>query len=103
MVDLKNDPVLIAEYEEYHKKLWPEIEKSIKDSGIENMEIYRLENRMCMIMEVNETFSFEAKAAADNANPKVQEWETLMWEYQQSLPFANPGEKWVLSKKIFQL
>jgi L-rhamnose mutarotase len=103
MVDLKDDPTLIAEYEEYHVKLWPEIEESIKGSGIENMEIYRVENRLCMIMEVNESFSFEAKAAADNANPKVQEWEELMWNYQQALPTAKPGEKRVLSKKIFQL
>jgi L-rhamnose mutarotase len=56
-----------------------------------------------MIMEVNDTFSFEQKNAADLANPKVQEWETLMWKYQQALPFAKPGEKWILMDKIFNL
>lgn len=101
--DLKDDEKLIAEYEQYHKKIWPEIDASIKGSGIENLEIYRVGNRMFMIMEVNDTFSFEAKAAADASNPKVQEWEELMWKYQQALPFAKPGEKWVQMKKIFQL
>ncbi|MGC4232930.1 MAG: L-rhamnose mutarotase [Niabella sp.] len=102
-VDLKNDPALITEYEQYHQKIWPEIEQSIRDAGIENMEIYRVENRLFMIMEVGDTFSFEKKAIADQANPKVQEWEALMWKYQQALPFAKPGEKWVLMKNIFRL
>jgi L-rhamnose mutarotase len=100
-VDLKDDPVLIAEYEAYHQRVWPEILKSIKDSGIESMEIYRLANRLFMIMEVNASFSFENKSKADAANPKVQEWEQLMWKYQQALPFAKPGEKWMLMEKIF--
>ena len=101
--DLKDDEKLIAEYEQHHQKIWPEIEAGIKDAGIENMEIYRVANRMFMIMDVDESFSFEAKDAADAANPKVQEWETLMWKYQQAVPFAKPGEKWVLMRKIFQL
>ena len=64
-LDLKNDPALIAEYKRYHQKIWPEITQSIKDSGIEDMEIYLLGTRMFMIMEVNERFSFEAKGQAD--------------------------------------
>ena len=102
-VDLINDPQLIAEYEQYHERIWPEIEASIKDSGITGMEIYRYENRLFMIMETNDTFSFEAKAAADASNEKVQEWETLMWNYQQALPSAKKGEKWIIMKKIFDL
>ncbi|QHS62795.1 L-rhamnose mutarotase [Chitinophaga agri] len=102
-LDLVNDPVLIAEYEAYHREIWPEIKKSIVDSGITNMEIYRVSDRLFMIMEVNESFSFDAKGAADAANPKVQEWEKLMWKYQQALPVAKPGEKWVMMDKIFSL
>lgn len=101
--DLKNEPILIAEYEKYHEQIWPEIEKSIRDAGITDMQIYRVANRMFMIMDTDDNFSFEQKAAADAANSKVQEWEELMWKYQQTVPFANPGEKWVLMKKIFQL
>jgi len=102
-LDLKDDAGLIAEYERYHERIWPEITKSIQDSGIEHMEIYRLGNRLFMIMDVNEGFSFEGKAQADRANPKVQEWERLMWKFQQALPTARPGEKWLLMKKIFDL
>jgi L-rhamnose mutarotase len=102
-LDLVNDPVLIAEYETYHREIWPEIKKSIVDSGITNMEIYRIMDRLFMIMEVNDSFSFDAKGAADAANPKVQEWEALMWKYQKALPVAKPGEKWLMMDRIFSL
>jgi L-rhamnose mutarotase len=102
-LDLKDDPQLIAEYRQYHKKIWPEISLSIKDAGIEDMEIYLLGTRMFMVMEVDEQFSFKAKAQADRKNPKVREWEELMWKFQEALPEAKPGEKWLLMEKIFKL
>ncbi|MGF7216360.1 L-rhamnose mutarotase [Spirosoma lacussanchae] len=102
-LDLKDDPALIAEYERYHERIWPDIEASIRESGITAMEIYRVGNRLFMLMETNESFSFDAKAAADAANPSVQKWEDLMWTYQQALPMAQPGEKWLLMNKIFSL
>ena len=102
-LDLKDDPQLIEEYEKYHRHVWSEIKKSITDSGITDMEIYRTGNRLFMIMETNENFSFEKKEAMDNANQKVQEWELLMWKFQQPLPWAKEGEKWILMEKIFNL
>ncbi|HMD09273.1 MAG TPA: L-rhamnose mutarotase [Candidatus Acidoferrum sp.] len=102
-LDLKDAPELIAEYKRYHEKIWPEITKSIKDSGIEDMEIYLLGTRLFMVMEVNEKFSFEAKAKADRENPKVREWEKLMWKFQEPLVNAKPGEKWLLMERIFKL
>ncbi|MBE8714271.1 L-rhamnose mutarotase [Sphingobacterium hungaricum] len=102
-LDLVNDPVLIAKYEDYHQAIWPEIKQSILDAGVVNMEIYRFENRLFMIMEVNDEFSFEKKGQLDAENEKVQEWEQLMWKYQSAIPGAKEGEKWVIMDKIFQL
>lgn len=102
-LDLIDDPELIKEYERLHEKIWPEIYASIKNAGITAMEIYRFANRLVMIMDVDDTFSFERKSEMDAGNEKVQEWETLMWKYQQALPGAKPGEKWMLMNNIFQL
>ena len=102
-LDLKDDPALIAEYEHYHTAIWPEIRESILNAGITHMEIYRLGNRLFMIMETDEAFSFERKAEMDAANPTVAICETLMWKYQQALPQARAGEKWMLMDKIFHL
>jgi L-rhamnose mutarotase len=102
-LDLKDDVGLVAEYEEHHKAIWPEIRNSITSSGIGNMEIYRLGSRLVMLIEANDDFSFSKKAVLDAGNPKVQEWEDLMWKYQQPIRGAFAGEKWVLMDKIFQL
>jgi L-rhamnose mutarotase len=107
-LDLQQDAALIAEYEAWHREGWPGIRKSILDSGIEGMEIYRLENRLFMIMETGvmatgEDFSFEKKAAMDAANPEVQRWEELMWKYQVAVPGGKPGEKWRLMERIFSM
>lgn len=102
-LDLNKDEKLIAEYEHWHAAVWPEIKKSIFDGGITEMEIYRLEDRLFMIMETEEGFSFEKKAAMDAANPAVQRWEELMWKYQVAIPGGKVGEKWRLMNKIFTL
>jgi L-rhamnose mutarotase len=102
-LDLIDNSELIAAYEAHHRKVWPEIIESIRDSGILQLEIYRIVNRLFMIMEVNDTFSFAEKDKADTINPKVREWETLMWKYQQALPLSKPGEKWRIMEKIFDL
>ena len=104
-LDLKNDPASIAEYERWHQpgNVWPEIIESIHAAGIRDMEIFRAGNRLFMLMEVDEDFSPAAKAAADAANPRVQTWESLMGKFQQTLPFAKPGEKWVPMSRMFSL
>jgi L-rhamnose mutarotase len=102
-LDLKEDPALIEEYIKHHEDIWPEVRRSIEDSGITSMEIYLRENRLCMIMETDDHFSFERKQKLDRSNPKVQEWEALMWRFQKPLPGSRPGEKWQLMDRIFSL
>lgn len=102
-LDLRDDAALIAEYERRHREFNREIRESIQNSGILNMEIYRTSNRLFMIMETDEGFTFEQKNKMDADNPRVQEWEELMWTFQQPLPHAKSGEKWVVMEKIFQL
>jgi len=104
-LDLRDDPQLIAEYEHWHKaeNSWPEIRKSILDAEIRDMQIYRTGNRLFMIMETSDRYDAEKKEQTDALNSIVQEWEQLMWTFQQPLPWAKEGEKWVLMEQIFQL
>ena len=102
-LDLKNDPSLIAEYESHHANVWPEVRDSFDRAGIENVELYRTGNRLFMMLDTNETFTFEKKKAIDDADAVVQKWEALMSTYQQPLPWAKSDEKWILMKCIFKL
>lgn len=103
LCDLKDDPKLKEAYIEHHKKVWPEIIDSIRKSGILNMEIYNVGFRLVMVVEATAHFSFEEKARMDANNEKIQEWEDLMWRYQERIPTAGAGEKWVLMNEIFSL
>lgn len=102
-LDLKDDPELIREYRRHHEAVWPEVQDSLRHAGILNLELYLMATRLVMILEVDEKFSFEEKATIDRDNPKVQEWEQLMWNFQQPLPGTKPGEKWVLMERIYKL
>ncbi len=102
-LDLKNDEHAISEYKRYHEKIWPEMKESLLAAGVVEMEIYLLGTRMFMIMDVNDTFSLSAKAAADAANAKVQQWEAIMHGFQEQLPQSGPEQWWVVMDRVFSL
>jgi L-rhamnose mutarotase len=96
---------MIAEYRKYHEAdtIWPEVVDNIRSQGIVREAISLAGNRMVMILENTNDFSFETKTASDQANPKMRAWEELMWKYQKALPQAAPGEKWIPMEKIFEI
>ncbi|MEH6704407.1 MAG: L-rhamnose mutarotase [Galbibacter orientalis] len=102
-LDLKDDSEKIEEYIQHHQNVWPEVLQSIKESGVKNMEIFHVGNRLFMLVSVSNNFSIEKDTIGNPENPIEQKWEELMWNYQQKLPFAKSGEKWVLMDKIFEL
>jgi L-rhamnose mutarotase len=102
-LDLKNDEKAISEYKRYHVKIWPEVRDSLIEAGVLEMEIYLMGTRMFMIMDVTDTFSLSAKAAADAVNAKVQEWETIMHGFQEKLPESGPQQWWMGMDRVFNL
>ena len=102
-LDLKDDPALIAEYERWHRpeRIWPEVVEQLRAAAVRELEIFRCGNRLTMVMQVPDDFSTADQAAL--AGGHSPEWEELMWQYQQRLPFAKEGEKWVPMKRIFSL
>jgi L-rhamnose mutarotase len=102
-LDLKDDAALIAEYERWHRaeRIWPEVVVGLSAAGVTELEIFRCGNRLVMVMDAPRSL-----AAADQAAPAIgraAQWEELMWRFQQSLPFAEPGQKWVPMQRIFSL
>jgi L-rhamnose mutarotase len=104
-LDLKDDAGLIEEYRRYHAPGGPpaSVTRALRNSGILSLQIYLSGNRLFMLLEAKPGFSLEAKAKADAADSEVQHWEKLMWKFQQPLPWAAPGQKWVPAERIYDL
>lgn len=102
-LDLIDNPDLISEYEHIHQQIWPEVKTHILTSGVVDMQIWRIGNRLFMIMDVDDRFSFEKSAQMEQQNPIIQKWEQQMWRFQQATPWTPEGQKWIEMEKIFDL
>lgn len=105
MLELKDDADLVREYERHHKpgNVWPEVVRSIRESGIRGMRIYRSGKRLTMIMSVEDSFDPAARAAADASSPRVVEWERMMETFQDMQRVDDPAQKWRTATCIFDL
>jgi L-rhamnose mutarotase len=56
-----------------------------------------------MVMDTGAGFDADAKAREDAINPRVLAWETLTNTFQQPLPWALAGQKWLPMSRIFAL
>lgn len=104
-LDLKDDPSLIAAYKRYHEPehIWPEVLTNIRSHGVLREQIFLVGTRMVLVLFTTDDFDPKEKAAHDSRNTKMQEWEELMWTYQQALPQASHGQKWVQMDRIFDV
>jgi len=103
-LDLKDDAALIATYEAHHQRIWPEVARHLRVHGVTGMEIYRLGTRMVMLMETDDAiYDAERMALVTDTDPKIREWEALMWQFQAPTPWTPAGHKWTPMRRIFDL
>lgn len=102
-LDLVNQPKLIAEYEEHHKAVWPEVLDAIKHVGILDMKIFRVKNRLFMQMVTHDDYDPEAASRYLSQHPISIKWEALMDKYQQKIMGVADKEKWVAMTCCFDL
>ena len=102
-LDLVKDAEKIKQYQQFHQKIWPEIADNIKQRGVLDMQIWQVENRLFMIMDTKDDYDPAVANEIALSEPKNVEWEALMSQFQQPLPSATAGEKWIEMEKIFEL
>jgi L-rhamnose mutarotase len=104
-MDLKNDSALIAEYEVRHSQpeIWPEVLEGMKQVGILEMEIYRWENKLFMIVETPVDFNWDTAMAKLATLPRQQEWEDYMSIFQQCKEGDTAEDKWKMMPRIFHI
>ena len=103
-VDLKDDARVIEAYLDHHRRVWPEVLRSLRTAGLEDMEIFLHGHRLVMIVETNGNGDYQAIFARHAAShPRVAEWELLMKSMQQPVPGAAPDEWWAQMQPVFRL
>ncbi|SET03242.1 L-rhamnose mutarotase [Draconibacterium orientale] len=102
---LKDDPQLIEEYKKVHAKgnTWPKISQGMKEVGIIDMEIYRLNNRLFMIMDTTPDFDHDKAMTELAGKPRQAEWEAFVSRFQVSGEKATANDKWQLMERIYEL
>ena len=100
-LDLRDDPEMIEKYVEAHSQVWPEVQTGIREVGILDMQIFRKENRLFMIMDTVDEFDFVADNARLAGLPRQAEWEAYVSQFQGCASGASSSEKWRLMDKIF--
>ena len=104
MLDLRDDPALITDYEARHRVIWPEVAAHLRSHGVTGMQIYRLGTRLCMVMDTDDSiFDADRMAHVAATDPRLIAWEEQMWRYQVPTPWTPAGAKWVVAEPIFDL
>jgi len=103
-LDLKDDPEIIAEYVDYHKKVWPEIMRGMAAVGVLGQNIYLIGNRLFMVLQVADDFDYRRDFADYlEATPRAKEWDALMHGYQQLVPWVKEGDWWAPMERVYDL
>lgn len=92
---------MIAKYVEAHKHVWPEIIAGQREVGILDMQIYRHDRSLFMIMDTVDDFDFERDMARLAGLPRQAEWEAYVSQFQGCQADARSDEKWQLMERIF--
>ena len=105
MLELKNEPELIARYRRAHSKeeSWKEIRDGIRQVGILEMEIYIKDNRLMMIVETPLDFNWDEAMSRLATLPRQAEWEAFVAQFQQCEANSTSDEKWQMMERMFYL
>ena len=105
MLDISDDPELIAHYRKWHSKeySWPEIREGIRQVGILEMEIYILGNRLVMIVDAPANFDWQEAMNRLATLPRQAEWEAFVARFQGCPADARSDEKWQPMERMFRL
>lgn len=101
-LQLRPDPILVQEYVARHREVWPAVLDSLRDSGILRSEIFLNGFQLIMVLDTTDEFSFERKAAMDQANTVVMQWEKEMAQFQAvDDADTDASKRWVELENVF--
>ena len=98
---LVDNPEMIEKYVEAHAHVWPEVIQGQREVGIVDMQIFRRDRNLFMIMDTVDDFDFQRDMARLATLPRQAEWEAYVSKFQGCKADARSDEKWQLMERIF--
>lgn len=100
VIGLKPDQ--IEAYERIHAAVWPEVLAMIHACNIRNYTIFRYGDLLFASFEyVGDDYAADMAVMA--ADPKTQEWWSIISPMQEPVPDRQPGEWWAEMREVFHM
>ncbi len=99
---LKLQPGAEEKYKAYHAAVWPEVLDMIRKCNIRNYSIYLKDGYLFGYYEYHGR-DHQADMAKMAADPKTQEWWSIMMPLQQPFETRAEGEWWAGMEEVFHM
>jgi L-rhamnose mutarotase len=93
-------PEAIAQYEEEHRRVWPELLAKLKEVGISDYSIFRRGEELLLVLRVDD---FQRAWAQLDADPVNQRWQQFMAPLFAPIEPLQPGERFPMFEEVFHL
>lgn len=87
-----------AEYDEAHRRVWPELLREMEAMGITDYSIFRRGQQLFLYMHVPSFEDVLAKLGVSDVNRR---WQETMAPLFEPVPDLLPGEPFAMMKEIF--
>lgn len=97
---LRIKPGKEVEYDIAHRNVWPALLAKLKEVGISNYSIFRRDQDLVLVMQVDD---FDAAWRALDQDPTNLKWQQEMSRLFEPVPGLKPGEKFAMMEEVFFL
>jgi hypothetical protein len=102
--NLVNDPTKQKQYLRYHAtqfQQWPEVARGFCNASFQQLLVFRQGRQLMLVISIPHGASLDKLNPKTSLNnPRVDDWNRLMKQYQEGLPGTKPGETWVFLKPV---
>ena len=102
--NLVKDPKKQQEYLSHHAtqfQKWPEVAQGFCNASFQQLLVFRQGRQLMLVISIPKGASLDKLNPLTTLNnPRVDDWNALMKQYQEGLPGTKPGETWVFLRPV---
>jgi L-rhamnose mutarotase len=102
--NLVADTTLQHQYLEYHRtqfEKWPEVSKGFCNAHFQQLLVFRNGRQLMLVISIPKGKTLdELNSKTTENNPKVNEWNKIMANYQEGIEDAPKGMVWVMFSEL---